>query len=245
MNGQCLSGTGGACHDLHSAFRNVSCSTFTRLFNPSTPFSFFKFIWATSLPFYPLGYVANADRLCSKWKASGEAFREFHPFVHKYYIGSSLTSHPNGDSPHLDDLPKHAENIDSQVVIDFSEALTANPGWQVYEDSDPPIGATTAECQEDYVTNFWTDLDHKELYTSVYDRISPDWNIDDKLSDEQRLQDKFMGNRRDVILTEHSELSDEHLILLPNRVFAFVLRNRKFGNVPVHYFRGLLLTIAN
>ena len=189
----------------------------------------------SSLPFYPLGYVANADHLCSKWKARGEAFREFHTFVHKYYIGRSLVSHPNGDSPIKDDLPKHAENIDSQVVVDFSEAYTANPGWHEYAaDRDPGLGYVLSEFQEDYVTSFWTDLDHKELYESAYDSIYYDWSIDIKLQDEQRSHDKLMENRRDVILTEHSELSDEHLILLPNRVFAFVLRNRKFGNVPVH-----------
>ena len=188
----------------------------------------------SSLPFYPLKYLADADRLCSKWKARGEAFREFHTFVHKYYIGRSLTSHPNGDSPPDDRLPKHAENIDSQVVIDFSEALTTNPGWQVDVDRDPPIGHTLAEFQEDYVTSFWTDLDHKELYKSVYEDTFHDWGIDIKLSNEQRSHDKLAENRRGVIFTEHSELSDEHLMLLPNRVFAFVLRNRKFGNVPVH-----------
>ena len=188
----------------------------------------------SSLPCYPLDYLANAGHLRSKWKARGEAFREFHTFVHKYYIGRSLTSHPNGDCPSKDDLPRHAENIDSQVVIDFSEALTANPGWQTSGFSDMRIGCTLAEFDEDYVTNFWTDANRKELYKSIYDDIAYDWRIDDKLSDEQRSHDKLMENRRQVVLTEHSELSDEHLILLPNRAFAFVLRNRKFGNVPIH-----------
>ena len=188
----------------------------------------------SSLPCYPLDYLANAGHLRSKWKARGEAFREFHTFVHKYYIGRSLTSHPNGDCPSKDDLPRHAENIDSQVVIDFSEALTANPGWRMYCDSDPALGYTLAEFDEDYVTNFWTDANRKELYKSIDDDIAYDWHVDDKLSEEQRSHDKLMENRRQVILTEHSELSDEHLILLPNRAFAFVLRNRKFGNVPIH-----------
>ena len=207
------------------------------------PFSGLRDI--SSLPFYPLKYLANADRLCSKWKARGEAFREFHTFVHKYYIGRSLTSLPNGDSPPSDRLPRYAENIDSQVVIDFSEALTANPGWQAYGDRDPPIGHALAEFQENYVVSFWTDLAHKELSKSIYEDTYHDWGIDEKLSDEQRLHDKLMGNKRQVILTEHSELSDEHLMLLPNRVFAFVLRNRKFGKVPLHWLTGLLIANAN
>lgn len=188
----------------------------------------------SSLPCYPLDYLANAGHLRSKWKARGEAFQEFHTFVHKYYIGRSLTSHPNGDCPSGDDLPRHAENIDSQVVIDFSEALTTNPGWQMYRDRDPQIGYSLAEFQDDYVTSFWTDPNRKELYTTVYERIARDVVVDDRLSEEQRSHDKLMENRREVLLTEHSELSDEHLILLPNRVFAFVLKNRKFGNVPIY-----------
>ena len=188
----------------------------------------------SSLPFYPLKYLDNADHLCSKWKARGEAFREFHTFVHKYYVGRSLTSYPNGDVPPDDNFPKHAENIDSQVVIDFGEGFAANPGWQTHEELDPPIGYATSEFEEDYSTNFWMDMGRKELYRSVNEYIYQDWHIDTKLSDEQRLHDKLMGNRRTTFLTEFSQLSDEHIILLPNRVFAFVLRNRKFGNVPKH-----------
>ncbi len=199
----------------------------------------------SSLPFYPLEYLANVDRLCSKWKARGEAFREFHTFVHKYYIGRSLTSHPNGDCPPEDDLPKHAENIDSQVVIDFSEACAANPGWLVYGDEDPQIRFALPEFEEHYATHFWSDMNRKVPYRSICDLIYQDWDIDLKFSDKQRLHDKLMENRTDVVISEHSELSDEHLILLPNRVFAFVLRNRKFGNVPVHSLTGLSITNAN
>ena len=188
----------------------------------------------SSLPCYPLDYLANADHLRSKWKARGEAFREFHTFVHKYYIGRSLTSHPNGDCHYRDDLPRHAENIDSQVVVDFSEAYTANPGWHMEVDIDPSIGYILAEFEDDYLTNYWTDENRKELYKSVYDTIAWDWTVDDLLSEEQRSHDKLMENKRELVLTEHSELSDEHLILLPNRVFAFVLRNRKFGNISIH-----------
>ena len=198
----------------------------------------------SALPFYPLEYVANADHLRSKWKARGEAFREFHTFVHKYYIGRSLTSHPNGDCPAKDDLPYHAENINSQVVVDFKEAFAANPGWQPYGDSDPPINIALAEFQESYDTSFWSDLNRKVLHVSSSDHIYRDCNIDFKLTEEQRLHDTIMRNKRDI-LYEHSELSDEHLILLPNRVFAFVLRNRKFGNVPAHSLTGRYITNAN
>lgn len=188
----------------------------------------------SSLPFYPLKYLANADRLCSKWKTRGDAFREFHTFAHKYYIGRTLTSYPNGDSPRHDDLPKHAENIDSHVVVHFREALTANSRWQSHQDTDPPLLPTSAELEEDYHTKYWEDTNCKEPYTSLEDYIFFDGHIDSALSAEQRSKDTLMGNRRAKNLTEHSELSDEHLMLLPNRVFAFVLRNRKFGNVPIH-----------
>ena len=188
----------------------------------------------SSLPFYPLKYLANADRLCSKWKTRGDAFREFHTFAYKYYIGKSLTSYPNGDSSPHDDLPTYAENIDSHVVVDFSEALTANPRWQSHQDADPPLLPTSAELEEDYHTKYWEDMNCKELYTALEDYISPEDHIDTARSAEQRSKDTLMENRRAKNLTEHSELSNEHLMLLPNRVFAFVLRNRKFGNVPIH-----------
>ena len=199
-----------------------------------------------SLPFFPLKYLPDANYLCSKWSARGQAFREFCPFRHKHYLGRSLTSHPNGDSPMDDYLPKYAEHIDSEVVVDFSAALATNPGWQCRFDGDGLIGYASSEFEEHYPTTYWTYLWHGEISHMLNDYILPDWHLDTMLSMDQRRHDILMDGR-DIRKSKvkHGDLTEDHLILFPNRVFAFVLRNRKFGRTLCLDLRRLLIANSN
>ena len=185
----------------------------------------------TSLSFYPLGYTQNADELKSRWITRGKLFKEFTTFKDRYYTGRSLTCHPNGDRSLDEDLPKHAENIDSQVIVDFSEALAANPGWAAALWSISNLVSQDREFTEDYPTSFWKDVDGKDLDRSETDHIYYDRRIDLKITEEYEKTDGLIKDDPEKSVFENGGFGDEHLILLPNRVFAFALKNRKFGKL--------------
>lgn len=183
----------------------------------------------TSLQCYPLSYSPKGDELKSKLKARGEAFREYTTFKTRYYTGKSLTCSPDGyHSP--EDYPKHAENIDSQVVVDFSEALAAYPGWRsvggslAFADEDAP-----GEVAEEYPTSFWKDSYRKVLDEARDDEIYDDEHIDDKLLEEYIERDALLRDHPQTSRAGHGEFDEDHLVLLPNRVFGFVMKNRKWG----------------
>lgn len=183
----------------------------------------------TSLHCYPLSYSPKGDELKSKWKARGEAFREYTTFKTRYYTGKSLTCSPVGyHSP--EEYPKHAENIDSQVVVDFSEALAANPGWRTassnlaLEDEDAP-----GEILEEYPTSFWKDSYRKVLDEARDDEIYDDMHIDAKLMEEYIERDALLRDHPQTSRAGDGEFDEDHLVLLPNRVFGFVMKNRKWG----------------
>lgn len=185
----------------------------------------------TSLVFYPLRYTSKATEVVTKATERGLAWEEFLTFKHKNYAGRSLFTHPSG---HRDsDFPRHAEAIDSPVVVDFNEALAAEPEWKpdLINFNITDIQEPDTVFTEKYRTKFWKDPDHQNLERSEVDRIYIDRHIDMMMSNDQGRTDIVLKRRDEFSIIEYQDLSDTYRLLLPNRVFAFVLRNRKFGTL--------------
>ena len=184
----------------------------------------------TSLQCYPLSYAPKADEVKSKCKARGEAFLDFRSFKYRYYTGRTLTCDPNGFHSSEHGYPKHAENVDSQVVVDFTEGLIAQPGWRptaallTIDPEDAP-----GELSEEYPTAYWRDSDRKALDDEVDDEIYEDEHIDNKLLEKFVESDTLLRDQNSINPTGDFVLDEDHLILLPNRVFAFLMKNRKWG----------------
>ncbi len=79
----------------------------------------------TSLMFCSLKYVFKVTDLAIKAIERGLTWEEFVTFKHKKYPGRSLFTHSGGHSDR--DFPRHAEAIDSPLVVDFNEALAIEP----------------------------------------------------------------------------------------------------------------------
>lgn len=184
----------------------------------------------TSLQCYPLRYVPKADEMKAKWKARGDAFREYTTFKYRYYTGKTLTCAPDGYHGSKDEYPKHAENIESQVVVDFSQALEAYPGWRT-SGNNVTLGPEDApgELSENYPTSYWKDSYRKILDEEIDDDIYDDDHIDIKLLEEYIEIDSLLRDHPQTSPAGNGALDENHLILLPNRVFAFVMKNRKWG----------------
>ena len=184
----------------------------------------------TTLHVYPLRYAPKVLELKSKWKARGEAFREYTTFKYRYYTGKTLTSAPDGYHTPEDDYPKHSESIDSQVVVDFQEAFAAHPRWltSLHSFELPPESAQ-GELSEDYPTSYWKDSNQKVLDHVIFDLIYHDEHIDTKLMDEYIESDPLVRDHEQISSAENYAIDENDLVLLPNRVFAFVMKNRNWG----------------
>ena len=205
----------------------------TRYINQTFRFSILAFDGErdiTSLQVYPLRYAPRVDELRDQWKSRGEAFREYRAFKYRYYAGKTLTCAPSGFYTPGTGYPKHAENIDSQVVVDFSEAFAAHPVWRstwhgVSIDDDVASG----EDSEDYPTSWWKDSARKLLDEQIEDDIYGDEHIDTKMMDDYIERDPLLRDYMQKRSAVDDALDDSHLMLLPNRVFAFVMKSRKWG----------------
>ena len=183
----------------------------------------------TSLEFYPLKFAPEREQLRSTWLRRGRMFKDLITPKHKYYFGKSLTCHPDGYRQQEDELPKHAENIDSQVIVDFLEGVAENPGWSPRFTYPPGMTIFFRELIEDYPLSWWGDRLHNKLEFQKAESIYKDHSIDDKIFDACTGKDELTRTQTDLAVLEGGELSEEGLMLLPNRVLGFVMKKRKFG----------------
>ncbi|KAM0799544.1 hypothetical protein BDR22DRAFT_890137 [Usnea florida] len=194
----------------------------------------------TSLECYPLRYSPEADQLKSRWKSRGEAFREYMTFKYRYYTGKSLTCSPTGYRGPDDDYPKHAENVNSQVVVDFNEAFAAHPEWRLSGSSlDLDAEDSSGELVENYPTSYWKDSDRRVLDSQSDDVIYYDLHVDIKLMEDYVERDALVKEPSRTSRAAKGEFGEDHLVLLPNRIFAFVMRNRKWAMLSVDGLRPI------
>lgn len=175
-----------------------------------------------SLPVYPIS-IAQREHVLDK-----EAFmRRGHQFVrctkicHHYYSGRSLVRNGNGAnlpfrSDSVDDRAQMliSESIEGEVMIDFDRAFQRNPDWlPIFHELKPSV-MDLRECEEDETDP----LEERVEQDDVWDKRRRDNFIN---GDELKLYPWPRG----------IEPSENDLLLLPDRVFGFVLRSRKWGKV--------------
>ena len=172
----------------------------------------------TTLLVYPLKFATDPSEIRETLSANGQTFLDVSRGGHVQYRGLNL---------------HEPEEIDSEIVVDFHAALwdsqDKDKNWQFKIDFDirPPAGVNTAEvtmvsvppsqdalcraancCENDYVFNDLT-VDLKRMEDFLVDKT---W-----LTDIRYLSD------------DPNDIPREDLILFPHRLFAFVLKDRKWG----------------
>ncbi|KAK5991556.1 hypothetical protein PT974_09840 [Cladobotryum mycophilum] len=150
------------------------------------------------------GLVDKAD-LVSRSKT----FVEFTKVSHRYYSGRSQDRSPWG--PKLSELSvdplknasQYSERIDSELIVDFERAIQEMPSWS-------PAGTTL------------------QLPVDEQNRdIIPDSEWDRKLANE--LMEVENAKWRQWAKEGSGPTDEDDLLLLPDRVFAFVLRTRTWA----------------
>lgn len=188
----------------------------------------------SSFDVYPVRFASKAEDKVTQWEVRGKNFLQYMSIQQRFYKGRTLIGHPSGIHPEQDQLPKHTEYIDSQVVIDFNESLNAHPGWTPIATLITLPLSAPRETREDLHVSYWKDRNMRCAATTEFEWVYIDRYADKKSLDDYRLEDEMTREVPPVGFAVEGKLSKRHLVLLPNRVFGYVLRNRKFGKT-VHY----------
>ncbi|KAK8029608.1 hypothetical protein PG993_010899 [Apiospora rasikravindrae] len=174
-----------------------------------------------SLPIYPLR-LSKAVGLRDSLIARGKMLLNIITLKPMYYTGDALHT---------------GEEIDSQVIVDFSEALADEQRKQwtpriasVYTSSDVPED----DCQ--YLCCAYTNV----ASGSQIDVYLADRSLDELVPSTPFRPPSLIPSPRsldEIIPGTEDEPSDDEFLLMTYRAFAFVLRTRKWAQIDLTYLR--------
>lgn len=176
-----------------------------------------------SLPVFPIAF-AERERLLDReaFMRRGQKFVQCTNVCHQYYSGRSLVRDANGARlPSRNDSEEEptqlliSETIESEVMIDFDRAFQRNPDWVPISQELKTSVMDLRECEEDETDPFEEKVEQDDIW------------------DKRRHEDFVNGDELKLFPWPRGvEPSGDDLLLLPDRVFGFVLRSRKWGRIP-------------
>ncbi|KAL8688805.1 MAG: hypothetical protein Q9218_005370 [Villophora microphyllina] len=169
------------------------------------------------LPLYPLRFRKDAAQFKDMMLERGRKFQELsipNVYPHREYNGLSVG--------------EPQEQIDSQVIIDFALAYRKHPkntpkfGLRSWIEDDARI--VTEACGVPGCTDCFKDR----------------FMFDDHRVDRQRTVEYIRAHGSLLrMISSSEELTEEMMLLLPNKVYGFVLRSRKWHFLNIDNIRPL------
>ncbi|KAI0484859.1 hypothetical protein GGR56DRAFT_662779 [Xylariaceae sp. FL0804] len=232
-----------------------------------------------SLEVFPLRYRPDRERLTAALREQGRRFCSFLTDRHQTYNAWTLTRNPPFDTDgEADDevlvdeqgaKMRHPEFVESDVIVDLAEAYQKNPDWRpVFHRLTASGGVETLAEEDDMEIQQWlgggarhTRLFAQRELVQLLDGVEM-WQRREGLAADAFLRQRCKGRRvapaAAAAAGEDSlgggggggdGLRDEDLVLLPKRMFAYALRERRFLPVntsflkPVHRQPGVFANL--
>ncbi|KAM7194251.1 hypothetical protein V8F33_007397 [Rhypophila sp. PSN 637] len=204
-----------------------------------------------SLPVCPYRFAAGHQKLLRAALENGHTFLRSIKTQHAAYTGWTTTLTPKG-KPTTDvegNELKRPEFIDSEVIVDFPEAFQTCPAWKPEATIVKLAEPLSEAVDDDFSICWWSDGDRSKLLRETNEIIVLATGIsayerNNNLNPENPRADRFLirtrENDRDRKPTTENDLCHDEddfnrcdLLLLPTRIFGYVLRDRKFVQLVV------------
>lgn len=185
----------------------------------------------TSLDIIPMRMVEDPKGLKDQWRNLGLKFKTYTVPQHQIYFGSTLSHHTNGERCIN---AQRTENVNGSVIIDIKAAVRDDEQW-VPEMGIPRVSyGDGSETAEEFETCVWSDRKEKKLVREIRYRneIYNDDSVDGDDMGDLFFKDHFLSEYTSTEGNMHmysNSLTEDDLILLPERICGFDLHRRRFA----------------
>ena len=193
-----------------------------------------------SLKVFPYRFLADHKERLDAYTNYGKKFLSSIEERHAAYNWWTVTRTPRGDATtdaEGNEL-KRPDYVDSEVIVDFVEAFQTCPSWKPVPSILKPQEPSRMTIVDDFGICWWSDSHRTKLLAETTEIIVLWAGISTYERNRNLLEDKFLAkireNDKNSRLTTWHYLDEHDLPLLPSRVFAYVLRDRKFVALDVH-----------
>ncbi|KAK0727449.1 hypothetical protein B0T26DRAFT_747775 [Lasiosphaeria miniovina] len=208
-----------------------------------------------SLRVFPYRFATDYEKQYRATIDNGHRFLESTKTKHASYNGWTTALTPRGEpTTDVEGNSQHRpEFIASEVIVDFGEALQACPAWRPEATLVRSEEADPQEAEDDFTICWWSDAGRTRLVRETNEVIILRLGVaiferNNNLSAENASADRFLirvreNDRNGKVTTEAHLNTDDadpracDLPLLPSRIFAYVLRDRKFAQLTVQQLK--------
>lgn len=199
-----------------------------------------------SLEVFPIRYRQNHQQLLDKLTDQGHSFLKYLNDSHQQYSAWTLTRNPPAENEEPEDeiltgedyeKMRHPEFVESDVIVDLTEAFQKNTDW--IPNFHHPATNKSVRCattEDDIPIQHWFNGSRQTMAYSQTEILQCQDGVETRQRRENLNVDAFLrcrtyGSRTFETDPKALELRDEDLVLLPKRMFAYALRERRF--IPV------------
>lgn len=205
-----------------------------------------------SLEAYPVRYRPGHEQLLEKMCEQGRKFVGFLDDRHQQHSAWTLTRNPpsNGTDPddEMLDNPdyekmRHPEFVESDVIVDLPEAYQKMPDWRPRFHRPTVNKPLRSEVEDDDMPiRHWFDAGRQHRAYSQNEIVQKADGVEMRQRREGLAADAFLrarveGSRAFETDPKALELRDEDLALLPKRMFAYALRERRFLPIDLNLLK--------
>ena len=217
-------------------------SDFGPLLRVATIWPFEGEVDITSLDVYPLKYAPDNAQIQERLIQRGSKYRSLTVVRHMEYNGPTYSHGVLGDTTNAEkgyDKPKQHENIQARVVVDVKTAYIQTQ-WHHYIRQVPiDLAEEPRTMKEDYPAIVWKDRDMKEKEdVMIIEDIFNDDFVDKNIRSDYISKDSFLKRWMEATDGKRlggDDLTDDLLVLLPNLIPGYVLRNREFVMLNIEH----------
>jgi len=193
------------------------------------------------LAFYPLRFAHDWQATLAEGRSWGQKFTEYVERKHLSYSGWTVTHHPIGTpilSPQGNQV-RRPEHIEGDIIVDFQEAFNNCPDWKLnFTDEEFRSGRggydTYINARDPIIT--WADPERSTQVSTVNEVFINDDDIDTLEHDMVVEKDQFLRAKTRV---SKPKPTGDDLALLPRRLFAYAIRERKFVLVDLQHIKPI------
>ncbi|KAH6689766.1 hypothetical protein F5X68DRAFT_74560 [Plectosphaerella plurivora] len=210
-----------------------------------------------SLEVFPMRYLSTHAALLESLKAQGHRFSKFLEDRHQQYSAWTLTRNPPSDrycEPDEEILQsedynkmRHPEFVESDVIVDLTEAYQRMPDWRPSFHTPSVNRSISCYVEDDtMLVQQWFDgalrqnlsFAQKEIIQKE-DGIERRQRRENLVHGDQFLKYRIQGSRAIENNPKALELREEDLVLLPKRLFAYALRERRFFAIDLNLLKPI------
>ncbi|KAF7541319.1 hypothetical protein G7054_g735 [Neopestalotiopsis clavispora] len=209
-----------------------------------------------SLEVFPIRFWDDRQNALDTLKSQGRSFQAYLEASnrHQSYSAWTLTRNPPFDTEEVEDEilrdennaeMRHPEFVESDVIVDMMEAYHKNPDWRPRFHTPALTKPILCDAEEDEMPiQQWYEGARGKLAYTVSELVQTKDGVEtyqrrEGLNVDRFLRQRVRGTRRYEKDPSALELREEDLILLPKRMFAYVLRERRFVPVNINFLQPI------